>query len=316
MDVRAIHWTGLITAQLERLFPLPGMSYKERYEELDQTPIRWQSHASFLPLSKHDQNQTGSPNDTHAVDPCRLFISRSSTSLHRAFKKHLSFAILGSVISDYHMRLPLLLSFVLAAPAFAQLKWDSLEQNVKVKPGDREAVATYRFTNTGSSTVTIENVRTSCGCTTAALAKKDYAPGESGQIVAHMEVANRTGRQVKSITVTTNTDPKTPTVLQFIADIPVPVVMQPDFVMWALGETPKTKTIDVKVNDGFPAKLLKVDSDNPDIKVEVSEVRPGVEFEVKVTPKDTNRPVNAILLVRTDYPAENPQTYYAYARVK
>jgi hypothetical protein len=87
-------------------------------------------------------------------------------------------------------------------------------------------------------------------------------------------------------------------------------------VMWALGETPKAKTIDIKVTDGFPMKLLKVDSDNPDIKVEVSEVHPGVEIEVHITPKDTSRPEMATLLIRTDYPSDNPQTYYAYAKVK
>jgi hypothetical protein len=94
------------------------------------------------------------------------------------------------------------------------------------------------------------------------------------------------------------------------------VVMKPAFVMWALGESPKSKTIDIKVTDGFPVKLLKVDSDNPDIKVEISEIQPGVELEVKVTPKDTSRPETATLLVRTDYPSDNPQTYYAYVRVK
>jgi len=214
------------------------------------------------------------------------------------------------------MRLSLLLSLFLAIPAFAQLKWDTVEQTLKAKPGDREIVATYRFTNAGTTPITIDNVHTSCGCTTAALTKNDYAPGESGQIVARMDIGSRTGHQEKSILVTTKQDPKTPTVLRLIADIPQPVVMKPTFVMWALGESPKSKTIDIKVADGFPVKLLKVDSDNPDIKVEVSEIQPGVELEVKVTPKDTSRPETATLLVRTDYPSDNPQTYYAYVRVK
>jgi hypothetical protein len=214
------------------------------------------------------------------------------------------------------MRLSLLLSLFLAVPAFAQLKWDTTEQSLKAKPGDREIVATYRFTNAGTTPVTIDTVKTSCGCTTAALAKNDYAPGESGQIVGRMDIGSRTGHQEKSIVVTTKQNPKSPTVLRLLADIPEPVVMKPTFVMWALGESPTTKTIDIKVTDGFPVKLLKVDSDNPDIKVEVSEVHPGVEVEVKVTPKNTARPESATLLVRTDYPTDNPQTYYAYARVK
>jgi Protein of unknown function (DUF1573) len=214
------------------------------------------------------------------------------------------------------MRFSLLLSLFLAIPAFAQLKWDTTEQTLKAKPGDREVVATYRFTNTGATPITIDNVHTSCGCTTAALAKNDYAPGESGQIVARMDIGNRTGHQEKSIVVTTKQNPRSPMVLRLLADIPEPVVMKPTFVMWALGESPTPKIIDIKVTDGFPVRLLKVDSDNPDIKVEVRQVHPGVELEVKVTPKDTSRPEMATLLVRTDYPSDNPQTYYAYVKVK
>jgi hypothetical protein len=223
---------------------------------------------------------------------------------------------LSSVILISTMRLSLLLSLFLAVPAFAQLKWDTTEQNVKAKPGDHEIVATYRFTNSGTTPMTIDNVHTSCGCTTAALSKNDYAPGESGQIVARMDISNRTGHQEKSIIVTTKENAKSPTVLRLLADIPEPIVMKPNFVMWTIGESPTPKTIDIKVTDGFPIKLLKVEADNPDIQLEINEVRPGVEIQVKVTPRDTKRPESATLLVRTDYPTDNPQTYYAYVRVK
>jgi hypothetical protein len=214
------------------------------------------------------------------------------------------------------MRFLLLLSLFLAAPAFAQLKWDNLEQTLKAKPGDREVVATYRFVNNGTAPVKITSVHTSCGCTTAALAKEVYAPGESGVITARMDVGSRTGHQEKSILVTTSDSPKTPTMLRLLVDIPEAVIIKPSFVVWSMGESPEPKTIDIKIGDGFPAKLLRVDSDNPDIKIEVHEVQPGRELEVKVTPPNTKRPESATLLVRTDYPTENPQTYYAYVRVK
>src|ERR1700751_3890074 len=120
------------------------------------------------------------------------------------------------------MRLSLLLSLFLAIPAFAQLKWDNMEQTLKAKPGDREIVATYRFTNTGTTPITIDNVHTSCGCTTAALTKNDYAPGESGQIVARMDIGSRTGHQEKSILVTTKQNPKAPTGLRLVGRIAPP----------------------------------------------------------------------------------------------
>jgi len=46
------------------------------------------------------------------------------------------------------------------------------------------------------------------------------------------------------------------------------------------------------------------------------EVRPGKELEVKVAPATTSGPESATLLIRTDYPPENPATHHAYVRVK
>jgi hypothetical protein len=75
-------------------------------------------------------------------------------------------------------------------------------------------VARYKFTNTGSTPIKIQSVLTSCGCTTAALSKTDYAPGESGEIAANFVFGGHTGRQTKSIMVSTSAAPGQPTVLK------------------------------------------------------------------------------------------------------
>jgi Protein of unknown function (DUF1573) len=86
------------------------------------------------------------------------------------------------------------------------LKWEKQEQSFDAKVQDKEVTATYRFTNTGRQRVKIESVDTSCGCTTAALSKTDYSPGESGEITATFKFEGRTGRQEKAIMVATSTD--------------------------------------------------------------------------------------------------------------
>jgi hypothetical protein len=45
-------------------------------------------------------------------------------------------------------------------------------------------------------------------------------------------------------------------------------------------------------------------------------VQAGKEWEVKVTPTSTREPVKAVVTIRSDYPAGNPATYSAYARVQ
>ena len=214
------------------------------------------------------------------------------------------------------MRLIFLAGLLFAPPVFAQLHWDALEQDQKAKPGDKEAVAKFHFVNAGPSSIKIVNVRTSCGCTTAALAKDQFAPGEAGDIQARFAFGSHTGHQEKTIAVTTSDSPNQPTFLRLIVDIPQAVVLQPEFVFWKVGEPVDTKKFRVAIGEGFSAKLLGVESDNPDIHFVVNPITPGKELEVSVTPNETKRPQSATLLIKTDYPPENPQTYYEYVRVQ
>ena len=57
-------------------------------------------------------------------------------------------------------------------------------------------------------------------------------------------------------------------------------------------------------------------SDNPAIKLDLKELRPGKEYEVQLTPTDVSREASATILIKTDFPVENPQSRYVYARIK
>ncbi|MBV9391634.1 MAG: DUF1573 domain-containing protein [Verrucomicrobia bacterium] len=214
------------------------------------------------------------------------------------------------------MRIPALLLFVLGSSAFGQLKFDNPEQTFRAKAQDKAVVAKYRFTNIGKETVKIEDVKTSCGCTTAALSKTEYRPGESGEIEAKFNVGGRTGLQEKAIVVRTSDSAQQPSFLRLVVNIEDPVTIQPEFVLWKIGDQPAAKTIRVIIAPDTPAKIISVLSDNPAIKVEMNEVKPGKEYNLQVTPGDLKSPTGATLLIRTDYPPDNPQTRYAYARVK
>jgi len=206
--------------------------------------------------------------------------------------------------------------FVCAAPIFAQMKWEKVEQTFAPSPQDKSVVAKYRFTNVGTAPITIKDVRNSCGCTTAALKKWEYAPGESGEIEANFQFAGHIGHQEKWIFVTTSAAPREPTLLRLIVNIPIAVTIEPEFVMWSIGDQLAPKTIRIVVSDGFPAKIVSVQVNNPAVKLELREVRAGKEVEVTVTPPNTSKPENAVLSIRTDYPPQNPETHYAYAQVR
>jgi hypothetical protein len=75
-------------------------------------------------------------------------------------------------------------------------------------------VVTYRFEfiNEGKKTLNILKVKTSCGCTTTKLDKKEFKKGEKGFIEAVFNTRGRKGAQHKQITVVTN-DPKNPQIV-------------------------------------------------------------------------------------------------------
>jgi hypothetical protein len=204
----------------------------------------------------------------------------------------------------------------LVTPIFAQLKWDQPQQVFNPRPGEKVVTAKYRFTNTGPSPVAILDVRPSCGCTTATLAKKEYAPGESGEIDAKLNFSGHVGHQEKWIYVTTNLAKTDPTVLSLAVEIPLEVAIDPEFVMWRIGDPLKPKTMRVVIPDGIPAKMIAVQVDNDSMQVQLQEVEAGKAWRVKVTPTRTSEPVKAVVSIRSDYPAAHPVTYTAYARVQ
>src|SRR6478609_1011269 len=104
------------------------------------------------------------------------------------------------------MRLLPFLFCLCASSAFAQLTWDKTDQSFNSTPEDQAVVAKYKFTNTGSKAIKL-NVISSCGCTTAALTKTEYAPNESGEIEAKFTFSGRTGRQYKEIVVGSSASP-------------------------------------------------------------------------------------------------------------
>lgn len=67
--------------------------------------------------------------------------------------------------------------------------------------GDTQVAHSFPFTINGNARITITDIKTSCGCTTAKLDKTTYAPGESGNITATFIIGDRTGEQTKHIRV-------------------------------------------------------------------------------------------------------------------
>jgi len=204
------------------------------------------------------------------------------------------------------------LCFLVAASTQASLVFEKTELDLNPEVGAAKVDAVFKYENKGDTPVHIKAVRPSCGCTTAALAKNDVAPGEKGQIVATFNIGDRNGPQKKTVTVETD-DPKAPqTVLTFIANIAQVLDLQPAAVSWQTNEAAQPKTIVAKVAKGSTVKKLDVTASSAEFTAKVEPASNG-EFKIQVQPKDTTKPVSATLTIKPDVaPAK---TFFAVARV-
>ena len=203
------------------------------------------------------------------------------------------------------------LSIFLGAIARAELKWEQTAVELHPAPGDKEAVGHFKYQNTGSQPVRFKSVHTSCGCTAAQSQKEEVPPGEKGEITATFKIGDRTGTQVKSVTVQTDDPVNATTVLTLKAVIPQDLQIIPAFVFWGQGEAPKPKTIVVRASKDFPVKQLKVTSSIPDFQTKVEQTGNG-QFKIDIQPRDTSRNMAATLTIQ---PEGSSKTFYAMARV-
>jgi len=92
------------------------------------------------------------------------------------------------------------------AISFAEMNhnFGEIEQNSK-------HTKIFKFTNTGSEPLIIENASGSCGCTVPTFPKEPIAPGKTGEIEVVYSPGTQQGAQTKTVTITANTEPITTT---------------------------------------------------------------------------------------------------------
>ena len=108
-----------------------------------------------------------------------------------------------------------------------KLEFEKLEHNFgSVGPGTNN-LCEFRFTNTGNSTLKIGEIINTCGCTPFALAKKEYAPGESGTLKVGYLSDQLRGQTTKQLIVHSNDRANPEITLAVKANIMIQVEYEP-----------------------------------------------------------------------------------------
>jgi hypothetical protein len=93
------------------------------------------------------------------------------------------------------------------------IQWiDSVKTLGKITEGENIEIS-YRFKNTGTNMLVINSVLASCGCTVAEKPEKPVPPGKEGIIKASFNSNGRVGNNHKTISVYTNTQEGTHTLV-------------------------------------------------------------------------------------------------------
>lgn len=143
------------------------------------------------------------------------------------------------------------------------LTWESQRVSVEGKSTDGALAAQFHFKNTGDTTITITDIKASCGCTTTELTKRTYSPGEEGAIKASMTVGIRSGVQEKSILVSTDDAPNKPVTLWLWVNIRQLLTYSSEVLFWRSNEGSIEKSIDIGI--ASPLRLESLTWDYPRI---------------------------------------------------
>jgi len=104
-----------------------------------------------------------------------------------------------------------------------------------IKEEDGKATFNFSFVNTGGSALLIQNVSTSCGCTSPEWTREPIAPGASGYVAVTYNPAGRPGAFRKYITVVTNGEHPTAKLAISGEVAPKPKTIEDDY-RYAMGD--------------------------------------------------------------------------------
>lgn len=85
------------------------------------------------------------------------------------------------------------------------LKWDAVSKTYNAKSGETNALLKFGVTNVSTAEITINSVRTSCGCTVAKLPTLPWrlAAGANGEVEVNVDLRGKRGTLNKTISVDT-----------------------------------------------------------------------------------------------------------------
>ncbi len=162
----------------------------------------------------------------------------------------------------------------------------------------------FPFRNDGEGLLVITQVTRSCGCTPVTLAKKEYKPGESGNLEVEYHAPAVATSQERSISVYSN-DPERPKVdLTVKAKVLVRVVYEPARLNFSLSEGNQKEKVTITAKDGKEFSISSVQSAPSGVTADFDPAVKATKFvlEPKVDPARLKKGLTGILEIEITHP--------------
>jgi len=174
-----------------------------------------------------------------------------------------------------------------AQTAGPKMNFDSDEHDFGTIKEDKGKVThTFTFTNMGRQPIIINNVKTSCGCTSPEYSKAPILPGAEGFIEVNYDPANRPGPFRKSITVSSNAD-NSPVLLYIKGNVTGKNENKEEQYLYSIGDL-KIKTTHISMGNiiNGESKYQEVGVyNNSDAPVSISFQNVPAHFNIQANPK-------------------------------
>lgn len=186
-----------------------------------------------------------------------------------------------------------------ATAAASPLKWENSTISANAASSDKKVEVEFTFTNEGDKAVEIRNIRTSCGCTTAAVPKKAFQSGDKGSIPVIFTLGGRKGLQEKTVIVETSNGESD--VLTLKVEIPDSFKVNKERLTWEVGDPLEEQNFEIQMLDES-SSIKSVKSMNPAFEVNLTEAK-NSSYKVSVKPTRTDRPAQGIIRMEVADPA-------------
>jgi hypothetical protein len=204
--------------------------------------------------------------------------------------------------------------------ARADLEWQEKEVKAAVHPLQASVTVAFSFTNRGEEPVRITELNPLCGCISATVPDKMYAPGEAGTLDVTFDFGRRKGEQWKGLEVKTSDASERPVKLYVIAHIPETYKPSAISLSWAVGEGNVARTYRLVNHHSQAFRLIQAEAPEEQLKVELKPVRDGFEYDLIVTPSfaatETKGVIPITLVPETPNGLETVKTFTVYAVIK